>query len=498
MPIEAKGEKNMPKLFKNILRQRNANVINALASSTEVLAYPIIFFLAAPLLIDRLGEVPFGIWQNFTNILITLNFFVVGIHESGIYLLAKAHGRSDQDYMRHFLGSQLGMAVLFWMVAASALFMVWGVGWQSIFPKFNFQGLNTFAITIYLAGILLCRFLLQVFFSLYKALERYEIAAAGSMATRVLSLLGAIYAAFAGWSLENIFFIQMAIHLLVTLLFFLIARRWIPGNLPMWQIWALFRQTWGIAKWMWGQSFLGMAFLVTDRMLVAFFAGPVAVGYYTLIATMFNHIHMAYEASASWVFPKISKWKEGKLPVQHLYDSMNFLMLLLGIVSLLLLAFVEKWLFGWWLGEEKYAQMAAFIPYFIVVECFYLQTVVNKFYLNAAGDMRFNTWLELGYKSSIVLSMTLTYLITKNIYDMLTALSISAAISLSVYLLVIHRRIHLRHHWGLSLLQLAPSWIAFLIVWFAQPITTLLLIPVLVIIFDRLRKKYLHLNILKI
>ena len=57
----------------------------------------------------------------------------------------------------------------------------------------------------------------------------------------------------------------------------------------------------------WFQSIAVIIAYQGDRILVSYGFGLATLSFYAIVATLFNHIHMAFGAILAWLFPQIVK-----------------------------------------------------------------------------------------------------------------------------------------------------------------------------------------------
>lgn len=481
---------NMRHLFANI------NAQNAIWSVVDVLVYPALFLFFTPFFIDSLGEAGFGVWMLFNTLLITVNFVFTGTHEATVFMIARAIGHNDYLFIRGFSGSVLVIQFLSGILVAMVLAMLGLVGLDQVFPEIHFGSLPVYSTVLCIMGIAACRALHQGFYAIFKAFERFGYSAGGNSLVRVLSLISAIVWVKQGGNILGIFGLQLLIHAGAIILLYPVVIKITQLKFKPSIFLQHCREMWQYARWFWSQALIGMLSLQVDRYLVAYYAGAAVLGYYTVVATIFNHIHMGFDALAVWIFPKISQWQARNFPVAKLYKSIQALIGFIGLTALVGFWYLHPPLLELWLGMEKYLQIATFIPYFILVEIFYLSTIVNKFYLNGINKMRENTLLEFFYKSAIIVTFSTAYFITKDLETMLQAMSLATAGCISVYVYAVNRLAGVQNILLTTMIDLLPTVLIFAALFFDIRMLNIVLISGAIFAFALHRKKYLTLEIL--
>jgi hypothetical protein len=174
---------------------------------------------------------------------------------------------------------------------------------------------------------------------------------------------------------------------------------------------------------------------------VAFFLGTATVTYFVLASTSVNHLHMAFEAVVSWLLPKVSRLKAATQDTQAYFSTVRAFSVGFSLLLIIGLYFVSEPLFTLWLGPDKYGKMIGFFKLFLVFEAFLILSIVPKYYLNAIKSLFFITWLELMYKSAIVLGMVLLFYFVRTAESLIWGQILALIIFMPVEYYLVNKRI---------------------------------------------------------
>lgn len=385
-----------PQLF------RSKNLSNSVWNIANTVIYPVAFLAATPFFLDHLGEHVFGTWMTLNALVfISVQVLHFGTGESVSMYVAEARGKQNQQRLMRYFNSAFNFSALL-ALGVTALAVVLWVLPPSVIPRVA-SGLSSDDLKIALVLTLFTiasKFFEQLFGSFFKGFEEYGTAARFNMGQKLAMLLLQVGAVVMGYGLPTVLLMAAGSNTLLAMLQFIWSRRYLPGH--RWEAKIdplIFGRLRSFGFWTWLQTLVALLGFQLDRLIVAFALGTHVVAYYSLASMIANHIHMVLEATVSWIFPMSSRMAGEKRDTTPLYVTVRGFVMSLSLVGLLALGFLSDPIFGLWLGAEKYRQMQEFIRLFILLEVFYVATIVPKFYLHGIGELRLIAGIEIGYKT---------------------------------------------------------------------------------------------------
>ena len=433
----------------------STNVRNSSWNLANIILYPAAFLAATPFFINRLGENVFGEWMLINSyVYIAVHLVGFGLPVSITAHVAEAIGLGDNKKLHAYInaGSRLlGRMTALTMLFGGLLFMAWQSG-LTVFQDYIWQSLvmATFLIAVKFPELL--------YQNIFKGQEYYDKAAIFNILNRFITLGAQVVLVMQGYSLPAIFSYSLLISFLLVLpQAYLIYRR-LPGYKP-YLIKSLpeKKELYHFGFWTWLQTIIAIISYQLDRFLVAYFLGTATVTYFVLASTIVNHLHMAFEAVVSWLLPKVSRLKAATLDTRAYFSTVRAFSVGFSLLVIIGLYFVSEPLFTLWLGPDKFSKMIVFFKLFLVFEAFLILSIVPKYYLNAIKSLFFITWLELMYKSAIVIGMILFFSFVRTAESLIYGQILALIIFMPVEYYLVNKRIMKDNRVRETLLTMLPS-----------------------------------------
>jgi hypothetical protein len=181
------------------------------------------------------------------------------------------------------------------------------------------------------------------------------------------------------------------------------------------------------------------------------------VTYFVLASTIVNHMHMAFEAVVSWLLPKVSRLKAATQDTKAYFSTVRAFSVGFSLLLIIGLYFVSEPLFTLWLGPDKYGKMIDFFRLFLVFEAFFILSIVPKYYLNAIKSLFFITWLELMYKSAIVVGMVMLFYFLRTAESLIWGQILALIIFMPVEYYLVNKRVLKDDMFKETILTILPS-----------------------------------------
>ena len=422
---------------------RSKNIRNSAWNLVDIFLYPFLFLVTTPYFIDHLGEKEFGVWMLVNSVMITMQVFNLGLGTAvfkhvAAHLSVKAYDKIKETFNTNFsMSCIIHIACIMVSIAIGI-----GVKYFSFF-KIEAAYINLVSIGITLGGTLVgFKFYEQLVSYTFKAFERFELAAWISTGTKLTVLTVNIVLVYFGYGLISLLFSGIIISSLGIITGILLIKHMIPGfSLGFHFDKNSIHNELRFAVWPWFQS---LAIIITfqfDRFFVVTYIGLTTLTYYGLVATMFNHIHMGFNAIAPWLAPKITKLKTQGKDVKELYLTTRNFSLVISLTALLIFSVVNGPILKVFLSADKYQHAAGFIKLFTLFELFFVYAIVPNYFLNASGHERLYFKIVIFYCTTIIAGMLTGYYLNRTADGILEGLTVGTAISMFVQNWLIDKKI---------------------------------------------------------
>jgi O-antigen/teichoic acid export membrane protein len=447
------------------------NLKNSGWSIVNILLYPIAFMGLAPIFILNMGETQFGIWMLVNSyVYIAVNIISFGFSNSITAHVAEALGKNDQNKLFAYINAStriLGLIALITATLATLAFLTLSA--LPALPALNaLSALNALMPVLLVATLLISvKFWELLYQSVFKGFERFDLAGQYNILNKFLVLAVQIWLVLMGRGLLWMFAANLVINLAVVILQGVVMHRMLPDyrfRLPRNRPES--KELFIFGFWTWMQTIISVAAYQVDRFVVAFALGPVVAGYYILASTIANHMHMAFGAMASWLFPKVSRQKE--ISPQ---DTLTYFHTLRGFtIGVSLLAIVFMFLiytpfFTLWIGAEKFAKLGPFFALFLMYEAMLILSIIPQFYLNGIRMLKFITLLEFMYKAGILVGMFVAFYFVPTGESLILGQVIALVVLMPVEYFLVNKKILHDHPFGETCIAMIPSLSITLMIW---------------------------------
>jgi O-antigen/teichoic acid export membrane protein len=387
--------------------KNSSDIKNSSWNVINVLLYPALFLTATPKLIDILSESNFGEWMLLNSyVVLTVQILSFGFTLSITAHIAEALGENNLARLHAYINASARfIALVSLLVLGLALIPL--TFYYTDLGVFNTETwLNIFVATL----VIVARFPELLGQSIMKGFEQYDRAAKFNMVNRIGTLCMQFMCAVKGYGVLGILIVTLVSNLLITALQLNSVKRQLKDfNLDIFSKYSERTNLYQFGFWSWLQTVIAVAAFQLDRFIVAAFLGTATVAYYSLAATIANHIHLACEALVSGVFPKFSRLRASGQDTLKLFVTSRALSVGTSLLGLTLLYFISPALMSTWLGADKYGKLAPYFNLFLVFELFLVLTIIPKIYMSAIRAFKVGTYLELFYKTAIIIGMAIGF-----------------------------------------------------------------------------------------
>lgn len=380
------------RIFVNSLL-KSSNFKNAYWSVADVLIYPLVLIVATPIFLKYLGAEQYGVWVLINSIIASIGILNAGLGDATIKFISKYRAVNDIISVKRVFNATYTLTCFVVGLALCILFLGSDLIVSSSLFKISKELQNSANIALRLAAIAFSLKLFeQIFFSYFKAYERFDIYSKISIAARTLALISSIGLVINGHSLVAIILCNTtAAFISVIIEIILISRRLGYGVFVPTVNTADIKEVFAFSSWAWLQTAIGLVAAQLDRYIVAAAVSVEVLAYYSIGFLVATQIHNIFAAGSSFIFPLISKKIERDLEIRHIYFKMQFYVITAGLTTIICLVLVQDYLFPLWLGMENYLNTKEFITLFLCFEALLLTSIIPYYYLIGSGNIQLNT-----------------------------------------------------------------------------------------------------------
>lgn len=427
---------------------KNIRIPNGLKHSIwsvlDAAIYPIVYTAALPLLIKGIGVTAFGFWVVMNTIILTLQIFNLNIGLTTIRYISTSLGKKDTAQTQRLMNALLHISFALLFIVAMI-----GVAMAYIFPKYDLLNLNNAPVSSLSICLLLTalisglKFFDLVFSSFLKAAEKFRTASLISTGNKMGLLIVNIILAVNHYSVLHLLWGNVIYAVFYLFLQMFIIKKSFPFYSFTFTLNKdLYKPLLQFSLYPWLQFLITLVAFQTDRFWVSSFAGLKEVSAYGLTATIFNHIHLIFMATASWMLPRIASMIAQKDNPAKLYYNIRGLLLSIAVISLLLFSFIYPFVFSHWLGKDIYATMNTYVICFIGFELVFVHTIMPFFYLNAAGKVKSATTTTFIYSAASYLCMVGGLYYFKDPTYMIYGMTIALCITIPIVNITVWKHLH--------------------------------------------------------
>lgn len=413
--------------------------------------------LATPLFTRQLGISEYGLWMLVSNITLALNFFNPGLAETNIRLISQFRAEQAEKKIEEIVRYNFSLATA---LALTAITIGWILSSAHFIRLFDHPTYTGDEDQILLLGCVFAglKFIEVSFISVFKGLERFDIAARLNILSKISILLINVTMALLGFSLVPILLssvVTISCVLLIELItLYRFNRTWITR--PSFILLAKERKRLMNGFWYWLQGCISLGGFLSDKLIVASLTNTVVFGYYSIASTVATQIHTIFLALGGFAFPRVSFKMAKQTDIQPMYFGARALIALPGWLMITTLILAGDAIFRLWLGDELYAASIGYIKLYLAFEAVMLLIIVPFHFLNGTRHIRLNSLFEIIIRSMHLIGMFIGYHFL-GINGVLPALIITSILNIPFQYHLFHRTLLPGIHPLQSILVLLPA-----------------------------------------
>lgn len=366
---------------------------------------------ATPFFITRLGAEQYGLWMLINVIVQVMNGLNFGVGESTIKAIAQHEAKGSYKHINTAFNQNLSLSVIM-AIACSVAGLIAGIVIHR-FSLFNIPASysGVIVMTIFLFSLSTgIKFIEQVFVSVFKGLQRFDVSSRLMISSRLTYLLGVIIAVLLGSDITGIIKVSLGVSLanLIVQAAVVYAYSPVKSIVPKFALprFSGLIQTNG---WYWLQSVIALFGFLSDRIIIAQLTDLKTVGYYSIAALVGSQIHNILLALGGFVFPKVASATALGKNITQVYYLSRFIIAISGWLVILFLLLAGDFLFEWWLGEAVFRESISYIRLYLAFTAAIILIIIPFHFINGTPKVRLNTLFEIILRISHVAGMLAGY-----------------------------------------------------------------------------------------
>lgn len=374
---------------------------NAVWNTLDYLVLPLLFLLATPFLVSRLGIEQFGIWMLVNALTGTLSVMHFGLGDATVKYVSSHRARGDWQGVVRVIRSTQTVYGSLGIISAAAVFLGAPFFARDFFKvEPSHQALTITAIRIGGLGLAV-RFVNNVFAAALQGFERYDLSARVSMVTKTATIGGIVVAVALGFGVETVLWVSVICAAIGAIALGIVAK-WLIKDLRFWPMLdhAALREVFGFGFYSWLSAIAGTVFSQADVLLVGALLGTVAVTYYSVCQKLAIQVHAFLAAGSAFLFPMSSVAAEqGDLQqMNRIYaGALSLIAVLSATIGVPLFLFSQS-ILTHWMGADFAVHASGLLKILVFGYALLATSIVPYNILNGTGRVRANTglaWLTL-------------------------------------------------------------------------------------------------------
>lgn len=397
--------KNRDDLYKHSVRNASWNTLN-------YFAMPILLLAATPFLVRRLGIEQYGIWMLVNSIAGMMGIVNPCFGDAAIKFVAHYRGRNDTAGAVRIARTVFTIYIFWAFITFTIIYLAAPFLINYVF-KVN-AGMRTMAVTaIRLGGAAFSlRFFESVCSSTLRGFERYDLASAANIFTKVSVIGSAVFLVGLGHGVIEILIAVLVITNISILIQGYLAQRLLKGVFykPIFDIGSL-REVSGFGFWRWLQEMTSAVFLQSDRFLISAILGTGMLTYYTVSLQIAQQVYRLLSSAASFIFPVTSALNSsGETDgLQRLYSHSTMVIALSAAVIVLPLYFLASPILTVWMGADFARISVPALKLLVLSYGAYSLTIIPSSFLNGTGFIKINV-LFGAISAAVIVSVSVVLL----------------------------------------------------------------------------------------
>lgn len=367
--------------------------------------------VATPFFIKNLGAEQYGLWMLINVVVQVMNALNFGVADSTIKQVSMYNATAQKSLLVNAVNKNVALSLLLFLLCAAigtlASQAMVTFNWFHIPAGYKTSAKLTLMLFALSTGL---KFIELVFVAVFKGLQRFDIAARLTMASRLSVLISSMVVVYFGHGLLGIVLVTLGCNVLnlvlqVSMVYYLANIKNLVPKFAQLNAMAIIQSN----GWYWLQSVIALLGFLSDRILLGFLSDLKSVGYYSIAALIGSQIHNILLAFGGFMFPKVSAYHSLNKNLHPIYLQSRMVIAALGwgmVIGLLLFGDV---IFKAWLGAETYQQTAQYINLYLGFIAVILLIIIPYYFNNGSSHVKLNSIFEAVLRSTHFLAMYLGF-----------------------------------------------------------------------------------------
>ncbi|MES2725876.1 MAG: oligosaccharide flippase family protein [Bacteroidota bacterium] len=384
---------------------------NSAWTTADVILYPLFMIVATPFFINHLGAEQYGLWMLINVVVQVMNALNFGLGDSTIKEVSKHHATNIYEQLNKSFNRNLSLGIVLLFCCLLLGFVTSKIiaynGWFNIQQVDMPKAMLTLVLFSCSAGL---KFIEQVFLSVFKGLQRFDIAARLSMLSRLSVLGSAVVVVYGGFDILMIVKVTLLLNIINLIVQATVVLKYTPISslIPHFAI-TDYHEVLQNNGWYWLQSVIALFGFLSDRIIIGQLSDLKTVGYYSIAALVGSQIHNVLLTFGSFIFPKVSANNALKKGSSQIYFVSRFLIAGLGWSVIVFLLLFGDVIFKWWLGEAVFKASYHYIKLYLAFVAVIILIIVPYYFINGSRFVKINSLFEMVLRVTHVLAMYFSY-----------------------------------------------------------------------------------------
>jgi O-antigen/teichoic acid export membrane protein len=398
--------------------------------------------LATPFFIREMGPEQYGLWMLINVVVQLMNALNFGVGESTIKEVSKYHSIHLSIKVQEAFNRNVTLSLLLMGLSLGFGFALsFAIPFWHLFqiPEADMQ--NAMLVLVLFSGSAGLKFIEQVFLSVFKGLQRFDISSRLSMVSRLSNLLAAIMVVYLGYGLLVIVQVTLLINCLNLLLQAITILKVAKIQFVIPKINNLNGKE--ILKsngWFWLQGVIALVGFLSDRLLIGYFTDMKTVGYYSIAVLIGSQIHNVLLTFGSFVFPKVSHLIALNKDLSNMYYVSRFFIAGLAWFGISFLLICSDFIFKIWLGAETFQFSIEYINIYLSFIAIMVLIIIPYHFINGSEKLKLNSLFEVVLRSSLIISMLIGFYVY-GVIGMLWGTVVAAIINMPFQYYLLHKMV---------------------------------------------------------
>ena len=443
---------------------------NVLFSSMDHLLLPVLWLVAMPIFVTKLGIDRFGVWMLVNSLLGFSGLFAFGLSDATIKYVSHYRALGDAAGACRVIQSTLTVYMVLGLVAGILVTIGAPLLAGTVF-KVAPKDAALLILCLKISGLgIVARMFDSVMQSALQGFERYDLAAGVSMVCNLATVVINVITVSLGYGLEFLILTAIGLLGLSGVVKTALIRIYLTPEMsirPCWNKKAL-AEIFSFGIYSWFQGISGILLGQADRLIIASMMGTRELAYYSACVQLAQQIHALPSKASSFLFPLASaaRAKADTTRLREIYFRSIFVVTTVGIALGVPLFMNAHAILTLWMGSG-FATVATPTLQVLAFSYSLLATsIVPYYYLAGAGYVRISMVFAIVSGTAVVVAAALLISPLGMIGAAWARMAALPVVLIGRY--ITHSRILADKRWYAPLTTIAPVFMTYGLCWVAM------------------------------